>query len=173
MTIINNLQRISIARQGLYRTLIGKPSPATGPTNQLINLPPKEVIWLAGLEPGSFGSTAEKIITRRLNLLPRLAHNHDARTLKGHKVEIKCARYQIQYSKELNYCWTRINTYPDAGYDLLLLALLTEYGFKIRVLDNRQVQDLAQQISRTRNPNVNPRKMTIRRDDLFFLANNK
>ena len=168
MTIINNLQRISIARQNLYRTLIAKtrfqPSTVSHPKNDLIWLPAQCIVGLAGLEPEPFGSAGEKLITHQLNLLPRLAHNHDARTPEGHKVEIKCARSQIRNPGELNYCWTRINTLPDAGYDLLLLALLTEWGFKIRVLDKQQVQKLAQRIGEIRKLG-NPRKLSIHRDD--------
>ena len=141
-----------------------------------IGLRPNNVLGLAGLEPEPFGHTSEKLIANRLNLLPRLAHDHDARTQDGRRVEIKCARYQIMHweqkintPRELNYCWTRVNSLPDAGYDLLLLALLTDWGFNIRVLDKQQVLELAQKITRTRKLG-NPSKITIWRDDIDVIS---
>ena len=182
MTIIyNNVQRISVARQNLYHKLIAnynfRPRIEISPENQLVRLPPKEIIWLSGLESEPFGTAGEKILTHHLNLLSRLTQEHDARTLDGSRVEIKCARYKISDPNKLNYCWTRINTplipTHNPGYDLLLLALLTEWGFKIRVLDQQQVKTLAQQIRQTRKLG-NPNRITIWRDDLlFFLTNNK
>jgi hypothetical protein len=170
MTVIYNLTRIGITRQNLYRVLIAKnirkPSTASYYENQLIKLSPHEVIWLASLEPELFGHISEKKITKQKNLLPRLAENHDARTPDGRRVEIKCSRYQISNPGELNYCWTRINILPDAGYDLLLFALLTEWGFKIRVLDKQQVQNLAQKIGETRKLG-NPRKLSFHRNDFL------
>ena len=191
MTITNNLIRICAARQKLYRALIAKNICQPSTTNirvpnHAIKLPdddvlglaglapelfgiglrPNETLGLAGLAPEPFGHTSEKLIANRLNLLPRLAHDHDARTPDGRRVEIKCSRYQISNPGELNYCWTRINILPDAGYDLLLLALLTEWGFKIRVLDKQQVQNLAQKMGETRKLG-NPRKLSFHRNNFL------
>ena len=171
MTITNNLIRICAARQKLYRALIAKNICQPSTTNirvpnHAIKLPDDETLGLAGLAPEPFGHTSEKLIANRLNLLPRLAHDHDARTPDGRRVEIKCSRYQISNPGELNYCWTRINILPDAGYDLLLLALLTEWGFKIRVLDKQQVQNLAQRIGEIRKLG-NPRKLSFHRNDFL------
>ena len=201
MTITNNLIRICAARQKLYRALIAKNICQPSTTNirvpnHAIKLPddetlglaglasepfgiglrPNETLGLAGLAPEPFGHTSEKLIANRLNLLPRLAHDHDARTQDGRRVEIKCARYQIMHWKqkintprELNYCWTRVNSLQDSGFDLLLLALLTYRGFDIRVLDKRQVLELAQKITRTRKLG-NPSKITIWRDDIDVIS---
>lgn len=105
-----------------------------------------------------------------------MALDHDARTQDGRRVEIKCARYQIMHweqkintTYELKYSWTRVNSLPDSGFDLLLLALLTYRGFDIRVLDKQQVLELVQQISRIRKSG-NPRKITIWRNEIIGLA---
>jgi len=179
MTITNNLIRISSARQELYRTLIAKnicqPSTTTVRVwNDSIKLPDNDVLGLAAMQPEPFGHTSEKLIVNRLNLLPRLTDNHDARTQDGRRVEIKCARYQIMHweqkintPQDLNYCWTRVNSLPDSGFDILLLALLTHRGFDIRVLDKQQVLELAQKITRIRKSG-NPQKITIWRDTFRF-----
>ena len=181
MTIANNLIRISSARHELYRTLIAKnicqPSTTTIRVwNDSIKLPDDDVLKLAAMQPEPFGHTSEKLIVNRLNLLPRLTDNHDARTQDDRRVEIKCARYQIMHweqkintTRELNYCWTRVNSLPDSGFELLLLALLTHRGFDIRVLDKQQVLELAKQIYLIRKSG-NPLKMTIWRNEIIDLA---
>jgi hypothetical protein len=177
MTIItktnNIINKICFARQELYLALIALKDKQPNITNKsghhLIKLDQNEIIGLASLPPEPFGHTSEKLITRRLNLLLRLDESHDARTSDGRRIEIKCARYKIHFDNGLNYCWTRITHPPNTGYDLLLLALLTEWGFKIRILDQQQVRDLAQQISRTRKL-CNPQRLTIWRDDFLFVA---
>ena len=177
MTITNNLIRICAARQKLYRALIAKNICQPSTTNirvpnHIINLSEADTLGLAAMQPEPFGHTSEKLIANRLNLLPRLAHDHDARTPDGRRVEIKCSRYQIMHWKqkinttyELKYSWTRVNSLPDSGFDLLLLALLTYRGFDIRVLDKRQVLELAQKITRTRKLGI-PSKITIWWDDI-------
>ena len=209
---------VSIARQNLYKSLSSTGTTnttnwcsTTNTTNTTSNtsttsstslyysrltLPIQQVIRFAGLAPEPFGHQAERLLIRELGLQPRTAHDHDGiLELTGHRIEIKCARYQISNRKyksmdltyksmdlkyksldltyksmDLTYKWTRIN--PRAGFDLLLLALLDWNGFVIRILDRQQVIDLAQQIINTRGqknnmPEKQMGKFVIHRDDLL------
>jgi len=177
MPLLNTIKQIKSARKALYNALlirrnrypstrfniINTPPNPINPTTRTLILPPLHILRLAGMEPGLFGHTAEKLITQRLNLLPPIAHNHDTWTLDGSRVEIKCARYKInnwehkiQTPHKLNYCWKRVNINNlDTGYDLLLLALLTEWGFDIRVLDKQQIINLAQIINSAKPTSIN------------------
>jgi hypothetical protein len=132
------------------------------------------------LEPEPFGNESERLLIRELGLQPRTAHDHDGiLELTGHRIEIKCARYQISSAMrepmdlkyksrwdtspmDLKYKWTRIN--PMAGFDLLLLALLDWNGFVIRILDRQQVLDLADRIA-----NNSHGKFVIRGKDLLAI----
>jgi len=188
---------VSIARQNLYKSLslmgITNTTNTTNTTNlyySRLTLPVQQVIRFAGLAPEPFGHQAERLLIRELGLQPRTAHDHDGiLELTGHRIEIKCARYQISSGKykssrdilpddllhykssrdilpddllHYKYKWTRIN--PLAGFDLLLLALLDWDGFVIRILDRQQVLDLAERIA------YNPHgKFVIRGNDLLSI----
>ena len=178
---------VSIARQNLYKSLSLMGTTSTTNTTNTTNLyysrlvlPTQQVIRFAGLEPEPFGHQAERMLIRELGLQPRTAHDHDGiLELTGHRIEIKCARYQIssgmrepmdlKYKSsrdilpdDLHYKWTRIN--PLAGFDLLLLALLDWDGFVIRILDRQQVLDLADRIA-----NNSHGKFVIRGNDLLSI----
>ena len=181
---------VSIARQKLYKSLIIANSTNSSPRHVfnriVLPLSNQQVIRFAGLEPDPFGHQSERVLIRELGLQPRKAHDHDGiLELTGHRIEIKCARYQIsscvrmvpdlkyksrwdtspmdlKYKYKHKYKWTRIN--PMAGFDLLLLALLDWDGFVIQILDKQQVLDLAERIA------DNPLgKFVIRDKDLTVL----
>jgi len=84
-----------------------------------------EVLQLVELESKPFGTEGEEMLAEIFGMGPRTSSENDG-TLKGKKIEIKCARYWAGHDE----CkWQHLE--PEHDYEYAMFAILDFHGWKV------------------------------------------
>ena len=92
-----------------------------------------DVLSLVQLDSKPFGSAAESILREVFGMKKPTSTQHDG-VFRGHKVEIKTARY---WAGKDNCKWQHLE--PDHDYRIALLAILDFDGFRIWAVDKHRL----------------------------------
>lgn len=92
-----------------------------------------DVLSLVQLDSKPFGSATENILCEIFSLGKRTSTQNDG-VFRGHKVEIKTARY---WAGKDDCRWQHLE--PEHDYRIALLALLDFDGFKVWAVDKRRL----------------------------------
>lgn len=92
-----------------------------------------EVLSLVQLDSKPFGSAAEAILCEVFGMKKRTSTQNDG-VFRGHKVEIKTARY---WAGKDDCRWQHLE--PEHDYRIALLALLDFDGFRIWAVDKQRL----------------------------------